>query len=95
MDKKKFDNKDFDPNTPIPYILYEGIQYLHHKTVKKLVIALIIAVALMFASNAVWLIAWMQYDYVGSEDTITYAQDGSRFNNINTGEQGDISWPND
>ena len=82
-------------NTTIPYIVYESSQAKNERTVKRLVVALIIAIVFMFISNALWLWAWMQYDYVGDEDTISYTQDGSRFNNINTGEQGDISWPSD
>jgi hypothetical protein len=35
----------------------------NERAVKRLVIALIVAIALIFASNAVWLYAWMQYDY--------------------------------
>ena len=82
-------------NNSIPYVVYESAQTKNERTVKRLVVALIIAISFIFISNAIWLWAWMQYDYVGVEDTITYSQDGSRFNNINTGAQGDISWPND
>ena len=82
-------------NKTVPYIVYESAQAKNERTIKRIVIALIIAIAFIFISNALWLYAWMQYDYIGVEDTITYSQDGSRFNNINTGEQGDLSWLKD
>jgi hypothetical protein len=43
----------------------------------------------MFASNALWLYAWCQYDY--TSEKVTYSQDGEGLNNINTGTQGDVS----
>lgn len=51
----------------VPYIVYEGEQARHERTVKRLVITLIITIMLLFATNALWLNAWMQYDYVGQE----------------------------
>lgn len=56
----------------VPYIVYEGEQARHERTVKRLVITLIITIMLLFATNALWLNAWMQYDYVGQE-TLTEA----------------------
>jgi len=67
-------------NTSVPYIVYEGEQARHERTVKRLVAIIIIAIALVFASNAIWLYAWMQYDYVSEE--ITYQQDGRGINII-------------
>lgn len=51
------------PNIQIPLIAYEVVQAKNERTVKRLIVALIIAVVLMFASNALWLYAWTQYDY--------------------------------
>lgn len=55
----------------IPYFVFEGTQARHERTVKRLIIALIIITSMMFASNALWLHAWTQYDYSGTEETIT------------------------
>lgn len=55
----------------VPYIVYEGEQARHERTVKRLVITLIITIMLLFATNVLWLNAWMQYDYVGEETTET------------------------
>lgn len=73
----------------IPYLLFEATQARNERTIKKLIIALIIAIALIFASNALWLWAWSQYDYT-SEET-TYQQDGEGVNNINTRIFGDLN----
>lgn len=73
----------------IPYIVYESAQVRSERHIKRLVIALVIAIILIFASNAIWLYAWCQYDYTSEE--ITYTQDGEGMNNINTGTQGDVN----
>lgn len=54
----------------VPYIVYESAMTRAERMSKRLVIALIVSIALMFASNAVWLWAWTSYDYT-SEETIT------------------------
>ena len=53
----------------IPYIVHEGIMARNERTMKRLIIALIVTIALVFASNAIWLYAWSQYDYVSSDNT--------------------------
>ena len=55
----------------IPYFVHEGDMARIERIIKRLVVALIAAVALIFASNAAWLIAWTQYDYSGSDSTTT------------------------
>ena len=50
---------------PVPYIVYDEEQARNERNVKRLVIALLISICLIFASNLVWLYAWMSYDYVG------------------------------
>lgn len=61
---------DEDRNMTVPYIVHEGVQVRLERTIKRLILALIITIILMFASNGLWLWAWMQYDYE-SEDFIT------------------------
>ena len=46
----------------VPYAAYEGLQVRHERTVKRLIIAIIIAI-MMFASNMAWLYVWQSYDY--------------------------------
>ena len=60
---------------PVPYIVHESAMARNERTTKRLVVALIVAIALMFVSNAFWLRAWMSYDYTG-EETVVEALDG-------------------
>lgn len=59
----------------VPYIVHESTQARLERIIKRLTIALIVAVIFVFASNAAWLVAWCQYDYA-SETTETVTVDG-------------------
>ena len=76
-------------NTPenVPYIVHETAMARNERNVKRMIVAVITAIALLFASNALWLYAWMQYDY-SSEEVIIDSQDGGNANYI--GNDGDI-----
>ena len=69
-----------DEKNNVPYIVYEGEQARNERHIKRLVIALVVAVLLIFASNVVWLYAWLQFDYVGeatvTKDVLVNAEDG-------------------
>lgn len=73
--------KEFD-NQPIPYILYESEMARHERAIKRLVIAIIVIISMLFVSNLAWLYAWNSYDYVGTETTTEYTQDGEGINII-------------
>mgnify|MGYP007069965465 CR=1 FL=1 len=64
-----------DNNMTVPYIVYEGAMARFERHHRRLVIALIISIALVFISNAIWLYAWTQYDYT-SEDVTVDSTDG-------------------
>ena len=64
----------------VPYIVHESSMARMERHIKRLWIAVIVAVFLLFASNTAWLYAWCQYDYSG-EETI-YQQDGEGTNII-------------
>lgn len=66
----------------VPFVVHESAQARNERTVKRLVVALIVAIALIFASNAAWLYAWMQYDYTSEETVTEYTQDGEGLNII-------------
>ena len=73
----------------VPYIVYEGEQARNERTIKRLIVAVVIAVVLCVLSNAVWLYAWMQFDYTDSTEHVQLdAKDGIA-NYI--GNNGDIS----
>lgn len=82
-----------DDMMQIPYAVYEGTQARNERTTKRLIFAVVFTIILLFASNALWLYAWMQYDYESTDETTTYeySQDGEGYNNINTGTQGDVN----
>lgn len=61
----------------IPYIVYEQSETRHERTVKRLILALIIAIILMFASNGLWLYCWMQYDYSTESSVEVESEDGN------------------
>lgn len=68
----------------VPFIVHEGIVSRQERTIKRLVIALIIAISLMFVTNCIWIYYETQFE------TVTYNQDGKGINNVNTGTQGDV-----
>ena len=66
----------------IPYFVHEGDMDRMDRVNKRLSIALVLTIVLMFLSNGIWLYEWMQYDYVSEDEatTTTYEQDGSGTN---------------
>lgn len=75
-------------NDQIPQHSKEELAFAFlERMVKRMWIALIICIALIFASNACWIYAWMQYDY-SSEETI-YQQDGEGTNIIGDSNEVD------
>ena len=66
----------------VPYIVFEGSMARSERHIKRLVIALIIAVVMIAATNIAWLIVWNSYEYVGDTSETTYSQDGEGVNII-------------
>lgn len=64
----------------VPYIVHEAEVTRLERTIKRLTIIIIIAIALLFISNAMWLYFMSQYDFVGEETEVT--QDGLGVNII-------------
>lgn len=76
----------------IPYFAHEGIMARMERTVKRLWIALIVTIIMIFASNALWLWAWMQFDYTSEMTTTETIQvDGKRGNANYIGGDGEIT----
>ena len=71
---------------PVPYLVYESTMARFERTIKRLIIVIGIAIALLFASNMAWLYEWNQYDY-GDVDVNT--ENGGNANYI--GASGMIS----
>ena len=81
--------KGKEANAPesVPYIVHESSMARMERQVKRGWIALIVAVCLLFASNALWLAAWNSYDY--SSEEIIYQQDGEGTNIIGDSNEVD------
>ena len=75
----------------ISYFIYEEEQARNERHIKRLIISLVITILLLFFSNAVWLWAWMQYDYIG-EETVSQTVDVDAKDGIANyiGNNGDI-----
>ena len=75
----------------IPYFAHEGMMSRNERTIKRLIVSLIVAVVMIFASNLVWLYAWMQYDYTSSATTENVDIDGKDGIANYIGNDGDIN----
>lgn len=74
----------------VPYFVYEGEQVRNERIIKALIVALAMAIVLLFLSNAMWLYAWNEYDYTAEKYTIE--QDNEGMNNVNINStQGDVN----
>lgn len=78
---------------PIPYFVYERTMARFERTIKRLIIVIVIAVVTLFASNMAWLYVFNSYDVV-SEEVAIDSNDGGNANYIgasgiiNNGESG-------
>lgn len=70
----------------VPYIVYEGEMARQERMVKRLFIALVFSIAVIFATNAVWIWLWNQYDYV--DEAVDIDNEDGNANYI--GNDGDI-----
>lgn len=77
-----------DNNSSVPYIVYESAEAKNERTIKRLIIALVITIILMFATNVIWIIEFCSFDYVETETTV---DGGSGIANY-IGQDGDITY---
>lgn len=76
----------------IPFVVHESGMTRMERIVKRLAVALIVSILLIFASNALWLYAWMQYDYSSNATTAeTVTVDGKDGVANYIGNDGDIT----
>ena len=76
--------KDARAPESVPYIVHESSMARMERQIKRLWIALIVCITMLFVCNVGWLIYESQFA------TISYEQDGEGINNVNIGEQGDL-----
>lgn len=74
----------------MPYIVYEGEAARHERTVKRLLMALLITILLMVGTNMAWLYVFSQYD-ISSEEYIVEGQDQANANYLESGVDGVIN----
>ena len=71
----------------VPYIVHESSMARMERQIKRIWISLIISIAMLFTSGAIFTYAWLQYDY-SREETI-YQQDGEGTNIIGYSNEAD------
>ena len=74
----------------VPYIVYESEAARHERTVKRLIVALIVAICLIVASNMAWLYVFNQYDITTETVSIENADEGNA-NYLDAGADGEIT----
>jgi len=80
--------KDIDTPMTVPYIVYESSMARAERHIKRLVIAIVIAIIMIVLSNLAWLYVWNSYEYVGDTQEITLDSSDGDANYI--GNDGDI-----
>ena len=74
----------------VPYIVHESSMARMERQIKRLWIAVIVSVALLFSSGAIFTYAWLQYDY-SSEEIVTV--DGDIVNGESYGSEAEETNP--
>ena len=72
----------------VPYIAFEAEMARHERIIRRLLIALIVAVALLFISNVAWLVFFNQFDF-STQSVMFDTDDGG--DNSYIGNDGVIS----
>lgn len=65
-------------NKDVPYIVYEGAMARAERIIKRLIIAVVLSLIMIVATNGAWLWYINQYDFM----TYEYEQDGRGINII-------------
>ena len=63
----------------VSYIVFEGTIARLERTIKRLIIVIVLLIVLFFATNALWIYEWNQYEY---SDVTVDSQDGGNANYI-------------
>lgn len=77
-----------DEKAAVPFYVFESFRIHNQKIITTLIVALIVTIVLLFATNIAWLTYESQFDYADEEVTLG-AQDNGNANYI--GQDGDIS----
>lgn len=77
-----------DEKAAVPFYVFESFRIHNKNIITTLIVALIVTIVLLFATNIAWLTYESQFDYADEEVTLG-AQDNGNANYI--GQDGDIS----
>lgn len=66
-----------EDNIVLPRFIWESSNASHERTVKRFIIALVVAIFLLAATNAAWLYVWNQYDFSSEDITVETTDDGA------------------
>ena len=79
-------------NVNVPFVVYQATAARQERQVKRLWVALIVAIALMFLTNMMWVGVFSSYDYSSTTEEIIVEQDAQDGGNNNyIGNNGDIN----
>lgn len=73
----------------VPYIVYESEAARHERTVKRLLLTIVLVICLLVITNLAWLYVFNQYD-ITSEVTEVSTDEGNT-NMLQAGENGEIN----
>lgn len=76
---------DIESKIEVPYIAYEGTIARFERSIKRLIVSLVIAVALIFASNVAWLIFFDQFTSFEEAEEVVVDGDEGNTNYIENG----------
>jgi len=73
----------------VPYIVYESEAARHERTVKRLLLTIVLVICLLVITNLAWLYVFNQYDITSETTEIT--TDEGNTNMLETGQNGEIN----
>ena len=88
--KKPIEIEAEDLRRDVPYSVYRDMAVRYENTVKRFIVAILIAIAMIVGSNVAWLIVWNSYDFSSESYTIENHDDGNA-NYLESGMEGVIN----
>lgn len=91
MEDKRIEEKfGTEDNIVLPRFVWEDYNASHERSVKRFIIALVVAVILLAGTNLAWLWVFNQYD-ISSESYTIEGQDNANANYLESGTDGVIN----
>lgn len=91
MEDKRIEEKfGTEDNIVLPRFVWEDYNASHERSVKRFIIALVVAVILLAGTNLAWLWVFNQYDFSSESYTIE-GQDNANANYLESGTDGVIN----